>query len=363
MKKITLICSRSIPVTIFRKGLVKELQNNNYDVSIIALDNDREEEIKSWGVDFYYTYQNNRSTNPLDKITLFKEFKKILNKIKPDIVFTFQVTPNTIGALAARSCGIKNIYSMVEGAGDVFVYNNLKWKIIRFFTCLLLKVSFMNVNKVFFINNDDKNEFVQRKIVKDNKTVVIPGIGVDINYFTYKPIKNTNTFLMAARLMPAKGVIEYCKAAELVKKEYPNTTFNLIGEEFTLRYNDIKEYIDNGIINYYGYQKDVRPYIEECYMHILPSYREGFGLVIAEAGAMGRASIASNTQGCKDAVIENETGLLFKNKDYNDLANKIIYSLNNVDIIKDMSLKAYELSKDKYNKDVINKIILKEIHE
>lgn len=362
-KKITLICSRSISVVKFRKGLVKELQKNNYEITIIALDNDREKEIREWGVNFYCIPQNNRGTSPLDKVKLFKSYTKILNNIKPDVVFTFQITPNTIGALAAHLCKVKKIFSMVEGVGDVFIYNNFKWKIIRFFSLTLLKISFLNVKKVFFINNDDRDEFVSKGIINKDKTKVLPGIGVDLNYFTFKDIRNTNTFLLAARLMPAKGIIEFCKAARIVKKEYPKTTFNIIGEEFTLKKTDIQEYIDDGSIVYKGFQEDIRPFVEECYMNVLPSYREGFGLVIAEAGAMGRASIASNTQGCKEAIIDNETGLLFKNKDYNELANKMIYAINHIDEITNMSADAYKLCKQKYDQGIVNKEILKIIEE
>lgn len=362
-KKITLICARTFTVVKFRKGLVEALKNENYDVSIIALDDDYKDEIIKWGVEFYSIKQNNRSINPFEKLKLINQIRNILLAIKPDKVFTFMLTPNTFGVFGGKKANINNIYSMVEGLGDVFIYDSIKWKIVRFITCVLLKKSFRNVKKVFFINEEDKNELVRRNIVDNKKCVVINGVGIDTNYFSYKPINNYNTFVLIARLMPSKGILEYCKAARIVKEDYPNTVFNLIGEEFTLTIKDIKEYIDDGTIVYKGYQEDIRPFVENCYMNILPSYREGFGLVIAEVGAMGRASIASNTQGCKDAIIENKTGLLFENKNYIDLANKIKYALNNTEEINKMSLNAYELAKTKYNKDVINKIILNEIYE
>ena len=113
----------------------------------------------------------------------------------------------------------------------------------------------------FFVGKvvDDKKEFIERKLVNIKQCVVIPGIGVDTDYFAFKPIKNTNTFLMIARMMPAKGIIEYCEAARIVKKTHPEAIFNYIGEEFTLTKKDIQEYIDDGSINYLGYIEDVRP--------------------------------------------------------------------------------------------------------
>ena len=359
-KKITLICGRTFTVVKFRKNLVKALQENNYDVSIIALDNDYEKEIKEWNVDFYYINQNNRSINPLKKIRLIKEISNILNIIKPDKVFTFMLTPNTFGVLAAHKSSIKDIYSMVEGAGDVFIYNTVKWKIIRFFTCLLLKKSFKYSKKVFFLNNDDKNEFIERKLVKKEQCIVIPGIGVDTDYFAYKPIKNTNTFLMVARMMPSKGTIEYCEAARQVKKVYPQTVFNYIGEEFTLTKKDIQEYIDDGSINYLGYIEDLRPYYENCFVNILPSYREGFNMVLSEIASVGRISIVSTNVGNNNEIIE-KIGLLFETKNIDDLLNKIIYCLENKEKVINKGIEASSFVSFYLNSKRINEIILKGI--
>lgn len=361
-KKITLICGRTFTVFKFRKNLVKTLQENNYDVSIIALDNDYEKEIKEWNVDFYHIDQNNRSINPFKKIQLLNKISDLLNEIKPDKVFTFMLTPNTFGVLAAHKSNIKDIYSMVEGAGDVFIYNTLKWKIIRLFTCILYRMAFKHSKKVFFLNNDDKNEFIERKLVKENQCVVIPGIGVDTDYFAYKPIKNTNTFLMIARMMPSKGVLEYCQAAREVKKTHPEAVFNYIGEEFTLTKKDIQEYIDDGSINYLGYIEDVRPYYEDCFCYVSTShYREGLPMVLMEAASIGRPSIVTNNIGNRDIIEDGYNGYIIKGHKPEDLTNIIIYALQNVKTIINMSHKSRNLVEKKYDCNKINESILKQL--
>ena len=361
-KKITLICGRTFTVYKFRKNLVKALQDNNYDVSIIALDNDYEKQILEWNVDFYHIDQNNRSINPFEKISLLNKISKLLDQIKPDKVFTFMLTPNTFGVLAAHKSKIKDIYSMVEGAGDVFIYNTLKWKIIRFFTCSLYRKAFKYSKKIFFLNNDDKNEFIQRKLVKSEQCVVIPGIGVDTDYYAYKPIKNTNTFLMVARLMPSKGILEYCEAARLVKKIHPEAVFNLIGEEFTLTKKDIQEYIDDGSINYLGYVEDIRPYYENCLAIVSCSYREGMPMILLEAASVGRLIISTNSTGNREVVTDNVNGFLVNSHKPEAIAERLILVLNNTCDLLNYGEKSRKIVVEDYKEDKINKKIVKEIN-
>lgn len=355
--KITLICGRTFTVFKFRKGLVEALQHNNYDVSIIALDSEYENQIKKWNVDFYCINQNNRSINPFQKIILLYKISKLLYEIKPDKVFTFMLTPNIFGVLAAHKSKIKDIYSMVEGAGDVFVYNTLKWKIIRYITCKLYKCAFKYSKIVFFLNNDDRKEFIDRKLVKQKQCKVIPGIGVDTDYFVYKPIKNTNVFLMIARMMPSKGVIEYCEAARIVKKMHPEAIFNYIGEEFTLTRKDIQEYIDDGSINYLGYQEDVRPYLEDCFVFVLPSYREGMPITIMEAEATGRAIITCNSIGCKDTVENGKNGFLVNKEDIVNLSFSMLKFLDELSLYKNMGLESKNIVESRFSRSIINKKI------
>ena len=269
--------------------------------------------------------------------------------------------PNIFGVKAAKIEGVEKIFSMVEGAGDVFINNGLKWKIIRFVVCKMYRKSFKRANRIFFLNSDDKNEFVSRKLVKEDKSIIIPGIGVDLEHFEYRPIKNYNTFLMIARMLKTKGVMEYCKAARIVKQKYPNASFNYLGAEGTIKISDIQEYIDDGSINYLGTTKDVRPYLEECSVYVLPSYREGMPMSIMEAESVGRAIIATNVQGCKHTVVDEVNGFLVDKCDENQIADRMIYFLENSDKIDEMSKASRDLACEKFDKNKVNEQIFREL--
>lgn len=357
MKKILLLCTSSNTVIGFRKSLIEKLQSEGFDVSVIAFDDEHKAEIEKRNIRFYCLSDKNRSINPLKILSLKNKYKKLIKQIQPDVVFSFMLKPNTFGVLGTKAAGVANIYAMVEGAGDVFINNSLKWKVIRKVVCSLYKKAFKNVQKVFFLNNDDKIEFIERKLVKEEQCEIVHGIGVDLERFTFKPIKNARTFLMIARMLKTKGIFEYCEAARQVKKKYPDAVFNYLGAEGTVKLADIQEYIDDGSIYYLGTTKDVRPYLEECSVHILPSYREGLGLVNAEAGAVGRASITCDTNGTRDTVKDGYNGYLVKVKNVSQIVEKVILFIENPEKLITMGKHSRTFAEENFDQKQINEKI------
>lgn len=357
IEQIAIITPNSSHVIGFRKNLMQLLIEKGEKVSVIAFDNEYEQDAIDEGADFYCLSDNNRSTNPFKILSLKNRYKHLIKKINPDIVMTFQLKPNLFGVLGAKKAGVKNIYSMVEGAGDVFINSGLKWKIIRAFVCKYYKKAFKNSKIVFFLNEDDKNEFISRGLVKESQCEIIHGIGVDLEKFSYKPIKNHATFLMVARMLKTKGVYEYCECARLVKQKYPNAIFNYIGGEGTVKLSDIQQYIDDGSINYLGTKNDVRPYYEDCSVYILPSYREGMPMSVMEAEAVGRGVITTNVVGCKDTVINGYNGFIVPCYDIEKMVEKVVWYIENPQKVEEMGRNARKYTEENFDQKKINERI------
>ena len=81
----------------------------------------------------------------------------------------------------------------------------------------------------------------------------------------------------------------------------------------------IKELVEKNIIEYHGYQSDVKLYIKKCHCFVLPSYHEGMANTLLEAGAMGRPIITSDIQGCMEAVENDASGYLFQKQNVDSL--------------------------------------------
>ena len=352
-KKIVLVCNTSGNVVGFRRNLILRLKEE-YDVSAIAFDRDCEKEAKELGVDFYCVGGSNRSLNPLKVFSLKKRYYEIIKKINPDVVFTFMLKPNIYATIAAKKAGVKRIISMVEGAGDAFTYDTFKWRMIRKYVTKKYKKAFKTVQKVFFLNEDDRKQFIHEGIVSVDKTEIVHGIGVDMDKFRFSPIKNHARFLMVAKMNVAKGVYEYCRAAEKVKEKYPDAVFEFLGAEGNITLADLKGYIDSGVLTYSGFVKDVRPYLENSTVLVLPSYREGLPISVVEAESMGRPVITTRTNGCIDCVKDGYNGFLVNVKEVGSLAQKMTYFIENPEKAVEMGNNARTFAEENFDQKVIN---------
>ncbi len=361
MKKVLLLCATSNSVKNFRRGLIKKFQEEGYRVGVSAFDEDNKELIESFGVDFFCIKTKNKSLNPFQMLAQKRYYKKLIKEYQPDIVCTFVLKPNTIGVQAAYKAGARNIFSFVEGAGEVFLNNSFKWKCIRLIVCNWYKRAFKKAKKVFFLNQDDKTEFLDRKLVEENKSVLIHGVGVDLERFTYSPVENKSTFLMIARMLRTKGVMEYCECARRVKKKYPEAVFQYIGAEGNIKLTDIQDYLDDKSIEYLGTTVDVKPFWVACGCCVLPSYREGVPACVMEAEATGRMIITSNTVGCKETVKEGYNGFLVPLKDVDALVEKCIWVLENTEEVIKMGKNSRQFAEENFDSVKINDIIFKTV--
>jgi glycosyltransferase involved in cell wall biosynthesis len=138
---------------------------------------------------------------------------------------------------------------------------------------------------------------------------------------------------MIARILKDKGIHEYIKAIEIIKKKYFNVEFQLLGasdskNNTAISKIEIDSWTEKGFINYLGTTDDVPFYISNSNCVVLPSYREGVSRSLLEAAAMERPLIATNVPGCKEVVDDNKNGFLCKVKDSKDLADKMEKMLN-----------------------------------
>ncbi len=355
--KAFLLCVTSQSVLTFRRNLIQVLIEKGVDVHVCAFDDDYEARIEELGATFHCIEDKNRSLNPFKVLSLKNKYCKVIKEVKPDVVFTFMVKPNTFGVLAAKKAGVKKIFSMVEGAGDVFINDGLKWKIIRKGVCHLYKKAFRNSQKVFFLNKDDKAEFLRRKLVCETQCEIVHGIGVDLEKFADKPLKNHRTFLMVARMLKTKGVFEYCECARIVRRKYPDAVFNYLGAEGTVKLDDIREYIDDGSIVYLGTTDDVRPYYEDCAAYVLPSYREGMPMSVMEAEAVGRAIIATDVNGCRDTVKIGYNGFLVPRGDASALSEKIVYCIEHPEETELFGANSRKFAEENFDQKKINEVL------
>ena len=347
-----------------RIKILENFKKQGFKVYAVAKDDEFKTKITELGIKVITININPHSKNFLKDISLLVSYYKIFKKIKPDILYNSTIKPNIYGSMISGLLKIKTINN-ISGLGTGF----LKSKILKRLIIILYRFSNKNVHRIYFQNNEDMIFFEQEKISKKNQSTLIPGSGVDTNFFKRKtkfsPNKKTN-FIFIGRILKEKGILELISAFNKFQKNYPSK-LTIIGSYDPANPSsvNIKEFIDDvdldQSIHYLGVKKNIIDYLENSDCLILPSYREGLSNVLLEAMSMKLPVLASNVPGCKDLVINNN-GFLFEPKSEESIYNalKKFASLSKREII-DMGENGRELVEKKYDFRLLLKIYQKDI--
>lgn len=324
--RIGIVINKAWNIYNFRMGLVKDLLSKGHQVVAIAPDDIYSSYLVSEGCEFIDVKMDNKGANPLTDMKLAYKLYQAYKAAKLDAVLHYTVKPNIYGTVAAKLLGIK-IINNVTGLGTIFLRPN---KLSSKVAIQLYKFAFKFPETVFFQNGDDRALFVDKNIVKSKITVLLPGSGVDLEKFKPAPFKRNErfTFLLIARLLFDKGIMEYAEAIRILRAEGINAKFQILGNIETdaglgVTLKTVKAWEEEGLIEYLGSVKDVRPVIEEADCVLLPSYREGTPRTLLEAGALAKPLIATDVPGCRETIIDGLNGFLCKVKDAVDLAAKM----------------------------------------
>ena len=306
MKKVLFLANSSSGLYDFRNELVLELLKK-YEVYISVPDERAVDKLEAEGCKMIHTEINRRGVNPVQDIKLFFHYYKLLGQIKPDVILTYTIKPNIYGGFAAR---LRNIPYLVNitGIGSAFARDNMLQKMV----VLMYRQVMKKASCIFFQNDGNKQVFEKHRIL-GQKSRRINGSGVNLETHPYEPYPRREKphFLLASRLMRDKGIEEYLAGA---KKYAKYAQFDIIGYCEEDHEEEILRLQSEGILKFHGYQTNVNAFYKDIDAVIVTSHQEGMSNVILESAATGRPALATNIDGCKEAVEDNKTGILFEQK-------------------------------------------------
>ena len=306
MSKILIITNHSYMLYRFRKELIQELMRE-HEVILSMPFVGHEEDFQAMGLRCIETDVDRRGINPKTDLKLFRTYQKLLKQEQPDLVITYSIKPNIYAGLACSLAGIAYCAN-VQGLGTAFQRKGLAQ-----FVTILYRVALQKAKVVFFENEGNANEFLERNIISSKQISVLPGAGINLKDYDQKPYPRHETirFLYLGRIMREKGIDELFSAVRMLHKEYGNKiVLDLVGF-FDDDYEEpVNQLVEDGIAVFHGFQSEPRPYYEEADCVVLPSYHEGMSNVLLEAAAIGRPVITSDIYGCREAVEPEVTGLL-----------------------------------------------------
>jgi len=226
MNHILLIGNTAWGMFNFRQSLISFLISQGFKVTVVApSDRKYDNFILNTGCNFIPVKISSQGTNVFSDLLLIYKLNRIYKKYSPDLIFHYTIKPNIYGSIAAFMAKIPSV-AVVTGLGYVFINKS----IIKNIAIFLYRLAFNFSKKVWFLNDEDCNFFIQSKIVNKNKTSVLKGEGVNLDYFMPNFTDNKEfSFLLASRMLYDKGILEYVNAARIIKKNHHNIVFKLMG--------------------------------------------------------------------------------------------------------------------------------------
>jgi glycosyltransferase involved in cell wall biosynthesis len=253
---------------------------------------------------------------------LFKECWRVSRKFKeiaPDIIHSYHYSPDYTEAISARMAGIPWVFTKknMNWGGK----SKNAWKLRSF---LARKIAVQNT------------DMLQHFYKGSKKAVLIPR-GVDIDYFQLKvnsnDFKDADSFfdmrrylICVANFVPVKGVEVLISAFNQVQNKYRDWSLLLVGDHNHDYGNELIRLVNdlnlNDRIIFTGKQLDIRPYLQQAEIFILPSKNEGSPVALLEAMAGGIVVLGTNIPGIRDQL-SKFPDFLFTSSDSVALSKKL----------------------------------------
>jgi len=236
------------------------------------------------------------------------------------------------------------------------LYEELHWLQAKFWNFMEPRVLRLYEDvPVVTISQSTKEDLIRIGLPEENIHVITEGL----DHTLYKPSGDKNddpNILYVGRLKRFKGVHLLIEAMKYIVEKVPNVRLDIVGRgdpNYEIELKQQVKYLKlEDIVTFHGYvsEEEKIRFMQEAHLLVLPSRREGFGLVVIEANACGTPTVATNVQGLRDAVVDGETGFLVKNGDIEGLAEAIIRILDDEKLRRVLSKNALEYSR-KFNWD------------
>lgn len=357
--KIAMLGNSDLSIYAYRRELVERLISLGHEVIVVSPNGELISELVNIGCSYYEVALDRHGTNPIKDSRLVLKYISLLKKIKPEMVFSYTIKPNIYGALACRFLRIP-IVTNITGLGTAV--ENRGWK--QIVAMFLYRISFKKVQTIFFQNKENMQFFEDRSLYVE-KYKLLPGSGVNLKRFspTEYPNDDTVNFVFVSRLMKEKGTDQYLDAAEYITNKYPNTRFHICGfceKEYESRLDRITQ---NKSVIYHGMVKDITTILPDMHCTVHPTYYpEGLSNVLLESLASARPIITTDRAGCREVVEDGVNGFVVKEKDSNDLIEKIekFLSLSN-DQRKQMGLAGRAKVEREFDRQIVVDKYIREI--
>tara|TARA_B100001029_G_scaffold34037_1_gene25829 strand:- start:4200 stop:5321 length:1122 start_codon:yes stop_codon:yes gene_type:complete len=357
MKKIFMFVNIDWFFLSHRLPIAKAAKLNNVDMSVYTDFSKQDKLSDDQGFDLIQSPITRSSKFFGFVIIEFIKAYLLILKEKPDLVHAVTIKPIILLGIVTRLTRTPFVGS-ISGLGPVFNQINLSQK-IRFKLVLLIYKFIYSTNSSTIIcqSAHDKNLLLKFRVCSESRISIIRGSGVNLEKFKPASSKNDNhNVLMASRILSDKGVKEFCASAKQFRNlDDRGIKFRLAGpidelSPTSISEEELKFVCADSEVEYLGNRTDINSLLASASIFILPSYYpEGVPKVLLEAASCGTPVITTDHPGCRDAIINNKTGILVEPRNSEAITKAILFMLDNPKTLDKMAKASRKLAEDYFD--------------
>ena len=347
-----------------RLPMARAAKNAGYEIHVATRLNSARAAIEAEGFTPHALSWQRGSLSPTRSLAGVAELRKLLREFKPDILHNISLKPVLLGSIASLGLSSIAVVNSLTGLGSLFVSNHRKSEFTRPLVIAALKALLKRPNNRTIVQNPDDRRFVLGLGVPESSVDLIPGSGVDTAHFT--PLPEPPPPITAAyvgRMLADKGLMTLIQAYSLATSRGLKLQLLLAGDTDrenpgSLAPEQLREFASAFGINWLGHVADIREVWARAHIAVLASRREGLPKSLLEAAACRRPMIATDTPGCREIAIRDETALTFPVDDVPALAEALTQMAGDGEMRARLGKRARELVEEKFSADVIGKQIV-----
>lgn len=365
-RRFALIGNQAFSMLNFRSSLIAALVEKGIEVFALAPDytEAQRHEMRALGAEPVDFKMQRNGLNPIqDGLTLLS-LVAALRKLKPDTVLSYAIKPSIYGTLAAALARAPRRFVLIEGLGHVFLGSStIRGRMLKTIALTLYRIALSKARKVFFLNTDDRTDFLAHNLLPQSKTIVVGAIGIDIQKWSpCPPVLSPMTFIFVGRLLREKGIVEFIDAARAIKIRHDDTRFVVLGDVDTnpssINRTQVSQWVAEGLIEWPGHVS-VKDWLAQSSVFVLPSYREGMPRSTQEAMGMGLPVITTDVPGCRETVVDGLNGYLIPAKSSQALSQAIEKFMANPDLVGEMGKQSRQIAEARFNERTFNETMIR----
>lgn len=361
IERVVIVCDLAKTFLRVRRHLARALVAEGHEVhAVFSAASERERQIvEGDGLTVHVVDMKRARFTPVHDGRNLVALRRLLRRLQPDVLFTYQLKAAVLSSLAARPLEGCRRFVLFPGLGilvDRAMDTGLRGGLRRL-TLPILRFALEGVSGVIFQNPEDRETLIDLGLIdRDTRHVVVRGSGVPLDDFVAEPQTTLPTrFLMAGRLLTTKGFREFAEAARFVRRRAgADVEFQIAGpiddHPAAITRSEVERWIAEGFVSYVGEVSDIRPLMREASVFVLPSYYgEGTPRVILEAMSMSRPVITADSRGCREAVEDGVTGVIVPPRDARSLAAAMEFYVNDRELRVRHGRAGRKLAEERYD--------------